>query len=367
MVLAEKHVDALMKEYYLDEKYNRLRKDGHLKYIISEFPEGYMDKPVGVPDVVAFVHMGEGYRKNGRLEFNFFILAKREEPLASLKYVPDWRKSLSLWKYVPLFSEVPIKEDKDIVNRFNLNVDDAHGPFPRDDDLPRMEIIMPAKGGWMVRTDPNGFIEDATLLTKPPMFNPVELFNAGKGFPNESGTVDKLGKPFALFAFDKGVDITTMSELKQYESTNKEIQDRGGAVKWVVPARLSKPRCIHIDKPTLGLILKRVNTKAENDSCTDMVLLSESKTPRIVYSLRQLINIRLSEEGFSLKPTIFFIDTRFGIPNLVNLLYEECNKLQETVASGGRKRKSKKSMKNKRRTNRARKYTKKYRHRSLRR
>jgi hypothetical protein len=272
-----------------------------------------------------------------------------------------------------LFSEVPIKNDDDIVNRFNLDVDGSSDwPFPVKDDFPRMEIIMPAKGGWMVRSDRDGYVEGATLLTAPPKFNPVDLFNAGKGFPNKNGTVDKLGKPFALFAFDKGVDITTMSELKQYESTNKEMRDRGeDADKWVVPARLSNPSCIHIDKLTLGSILKEVNQKTENDSCSDIVLLSESETvePIIVYSVRQLIYIRLfkSGQGFPLKPTTFFIDTLFGIPTLVNLLYEECNKSQEAVLRGGRKRKSKKSMKNKRRTNRVRKYTKKYRHRSLRR
>jgi hypothetical protein len=361
MVLAQEHVDALMSEYYLGDEYDDLRQNGELRKLITAFPEGYMEKPVGVPDVVAFVHMGEVDRLNGMLGFNFFILAKREEPLASLGNIPDCNKSLSLWKYVPLFSVVPIKEDTDIVNRFNL-VLDWTGPFEVWDIFPRMEIIMPAKGGWMVRTDPNGIITNATLLTVPPKFNPVDLFNAVKGFPDavKGEVFDKecnLGEPFALFAFDKGPDIT-LTEFEPYKLTNV-VPIAWNTKHWVVPARLSKPRCIHIDKPTLESILKKVNPDTKNDSCVNIVELSETVKPIIVYSSLQLYQI--AWRGF--EPNItFFIDSAEMIKTLVNLLYIECD-----LQKGGRKRKSKKSMKTKRRTNRARKYTKKYRHRSLRR
>lgn len=354
MDLDKNKIEAILKDYYLGDEYKSSRDSGQLEYILSQFPSGYMiDKPVGVPDVVAFVHMRDKHMrdKDGRLEFNFFILAKRDEPLSSMGTIPEWQRSLSLWKYVPLFSEIPIKEDTDIVKRFNLDL----SSFPPEDYIPRMEIIMPAKGGWMVRGVRDGFPgDDVTLLTEPPEFNPVELFDAGKNFGIRDG-VEKLGQPFALFAFDKGGDIT-MSELNAYKSTNMfpKLRNRSNSDKWIVPAMLSNPRCIHLDKTTLKEILVKVDPTSKNDICSGLVLQSEKVHPIIVTSLNEL--------SFPDNPATFFIDSENMIKTLVNSLNIACEN-----PKGGRKRKSKKSMKNKRRTNRARKYTKKYSRRSLRR
>ena len=167
--------------------------------------------PIGAPQAVAFV-LAEQVNDKYQYKLAFFKLYKKQidtntaTQRSNLENGSSGVETRDSWGYVALFSTMRIfgeDNDSSIKNRFSNSVFVAYDKI---------------------------------------------TFDASDLFTRANQNFNRIGMPIGLISFDMDHDISYADLINTYQTTN--LNDG----KWVIPVKLSNPKCIYVNKNNCGLI-----------------------------------------------------------------------------------------------------------------
>lgn len=217
--------------------------------------------PSGAPKVLAFIHSNS----NG-ISLSFYVLIQSRVPVSrGNKYDgSSIGGTVISWNYVGLFDYVLLSgadDDAAIKTRFL-----------------RREIQIAATTKGTTNFD-------------------VETFF----YNNQTTKSNVLGIVFGIIAFDKGPEIT-FEELKKY-GNNRDGRTRT----WIVPVKLSNPRCIYVDKKNQSEIPRYLTYQEEKALSIDYVNKRRQIEPEHAKLTNQ--NESLKKQNIDLQAKITQIET----------------------------------------------------------
>lgn len=182
--------------------------------------------PIGAPQALAFVLAQPLQDKKYQYKLAFFKLYKKKINIITNANTPRYHMENSssgvetklTWGYVALFVTLSITHDDD---------------------------------GIKSRFSSSQFLECPDSQT----------FNAGDFFRNATSSFQDIGTPIGLISFDMTDNITYEHLSQKYTATNF----KNG--KWVIPVRLSNPKCIYASNLNCGSMSGY--TVAPNQNATD--------------------------------------------------------------------------------------------------
>ena len=361
--------------------------------------------PSGAPKVLAFVH-----KNTGQISLSFYILKKssvratngssQDQREAVTNPQHEATKNVTRWEYVDLFMDVFFSGSDDdthnqtITNRFDHShgVNATEGTSTRFDvaqffmvnkfDVksglgPAFGIIAFDKGGEITFEESKKY--DESNRRGRYMVIPVKLSNPRCIYveKEQARTIPKYltyQEETALITQKKQQENEFLKKRSENDQTNKNLE---GEIEKIEKKREEKIG--EINKETLFKGKKIEKYKSSAEYLNDESIINEYKEKmaenkkKLTEMLTEIqrINQKLNRpptiyRGNSSKPTpTFFIDPDFSPSSLVRLVSDSA----AATSRGGRthkSRKSKKSMKIKKRYIRSRKHSKKYRRHSYR-